>query len=1389
MLAAKHLDPVLGIDVHIVLVPTPAGPVPTPVPHPFVGMLFDPQDYVPGSGATVLVNGLPRAHAGTTVLAIPHVPIGGVFLKPPANTGEMYMGSATVIVEGEPMSYALLPVLSCSDIGMAPPARKAKKGSPKALFLPTSLVMPLPSGPPVLIGGSPTVSMPGSQRQVGAAAKRLAKQIAKAKKLAGPLVRLLERKAPSSSRYLNRLADKVFDKLELDKAGAARNAVRRAICTVTGHPVDVASGKLFTDFVDLELLGPLPFKLERVWYSTSTYDGPLGHGWHASFDMALSEDEHVVGIRLEDGRMALFPALQVGHSHFHRDERLTLHRDRSGYRLCSALTGLTYQFASTRGGEVLPLAAIQDRNGHTVSFRYDDRARLCQIVDSGGRTWQLVYASGARRIVEIVGPDPRASAKRIVYARYAYDGRGNLSEVRDVLDQPQRFRYQRHLLVQETNRNGLSFYFAYDACDESARCVRTWGDGGIYDHKLTYEVDRKLTTVENSLGHKTLYEHDGAMVSRTIDAFGNTRLTRHGDGYAVLEEVDELGQRTRFAYDERGNLTVCSTPDGAETALRYDEHDLPSSAIDALGGTWTWKRDRQGRVVEEADPLGSVTKYHYQGPWLVAVVDAAGARTTRSHGPSGDLEVIASADGGLTRLKHDPLGRLVWAEDPAGAVQRRELDVLGRAVRIAEPDGNLRELAYDGEDNVVHVRDRLHDVRFTYQGMNRLASRSEAGTVVRFGYDTEEQLTSVVNEHGAVYSFVLGPTGQVDEERGFDGLMRKYTRDAAGRVLRVDRPGERFSAYEHDAAGRVVAVTHSDGSEERYVYAADGAMLEAENADATIRFARDALGRVHEEWRDEHVVQSAYDPLGRRVRMTSSLGAKLAIERNALGDVERAREAASGFETTFTRDMLGRELARALPGGVRSKWQRDATGRPLEHVVTASAETLRAVGYTWEVSDRLTRLVDGVQGTTAYRHDARGNLAWAGYSDGSAELRMPDAAGNLFRTEQRGDRKYGPAGQLLVSYTPHGETRYAYDLEGNLVEKREPGGSLWRYDWNAAGMLSKVTRPDGSAVTFAYDALGRRIAKTYRGQTTRWVWDGNVPLHEWVEGELISLADAGGVPWATADAASKKRDAELAALLAQGSPARGSGEKPITWLFEPESFAPMARLCGGDVLSIICDHLGTPVLMVDGDGQRAWRAGLSAWGELRALEGDRYACPFRWPGQYEDAETGLYYNRFRYYDAESGQYASQDPIGLAGGLRIHGYVSDPLAWTDPLGLSGCPPDAAPQVFQETSRRGALALGQRHAQVPRLSKGGEIIPFGELAPSSRGRNFAELKLTGARGLGRKDARGVASKAEVFDHPDGHPNLVGSGQPKHHKSPHVHATNSKGETIIVTYPGDR
>ncbi|WP_425464201.1 RHS repeat-associated core domain-containing protein [Paenibacillus lentus] len=103
---------------------------------------------------------------------------------------------------------------------------------------------------------------------------------------------------------------------------------------------------------------------------------------------------------------------------------------------------------------------------------------------------------------------------------------------------------------------------------------------------------------------------------------------------------------------------------------------------------------------------------------------------------------------------------------------------------------------------------------------------------------------------------------------------------------------------------------------------------------------------------------------------------------------------------------------------------------------------------------------------------------------------------------------------------------------------------------------------------------------------------------------------------------------------------------------------------------MVTDHLGTPVEMYDEHGERVWSCELDIYGNVRKfiLKGDHNACPFRYPGQYEDVETGLYYNRFRYYSPNEGMYTQQDPIGLNGGIRLYGYVDDPIIWVDVFGL-------------------------------------------------------------------------------------------------------------------------
>jgi RHS repeat-associated protein len=103
----------------------------------------------------------------------------------------------------------------------------------------------------------------------------------------------------------------------------------------------------------------------------------------------------------------------------------------------------------------------------------------------------------------------------------------------------------------------------------------------------------------------------------------------------------------------------------------------------------------------------------------------------------------------------------------------------------------------------------------------------------------------------------------------------------------------------------------------------------------------------------------------------------------------------------------------------------------------------------------------------------------------------------------------------------------------------------------------------------------------------------------------------------------------------------------------------------------VTDHAGTPRKLINQWGETVWEAGADDWGAVaRERKWSTTTQPIRFQGQWLDEESGFYYNRFRYYDPRMGRYITQDPIGLAGGMNLYGYVhGNPISYIDPLGLA------------------------------------------------------------------------------------------------------------------------
>jgi RHS repeat-associated protein len=578
-----------------------------------------------------------------------------------------------------------------------------------------------------------------------------------------------------------------------------------------------------------------------------------------------------------------------------------------------------------------------------------------------------------------------------------------------------------------------------------------------------------------------------------------------------------------------------------------------------------------------------------------------------------------------------------------GAVVRIERDAQGRVVRVLHPLGLVQEIAHDAEGNVVGMRTGGRQVRFRYGGYHQLIEREEAGTRVAIERDTEGQIVAVVNEACERYVFKRDACGHVIEETGFDGKMRRHLHDAEGRVIKTRLPSGKITRVKYDIAGRITRLDHSDGTFTELDYREDGAVVRATNESGTVTVERDAMARVVREAMGDVAVESRYDRAGNRIYRKTSLGHETVYDFDPggvlrgvafgmdprFGDFSPESLRMGGppvkapWRATFQRDALGNETTRALPGAIVAQWEHDAMSRPAMHRLSRGGIELASVGYLFAPEGELAMLVDREQGPTRFTHDERSFLVAATRPDGSTQHRAMDITGNLFKTADKLDRRYGVGGCLNEA----DGTRYVHDADGQLVEAVLPDGQSRRYRWNGRGELVEVTRPDGKRVAFAYDAFGRRIRKDFEGRSTRFVWDGDDPVHESTEGLPV-----------------------------------------VTWEFEKGTFGLLAKIEGDRRYSAVTDHLGTPKALFDAQGEIAWKAELDVYG-VANVQIAKTACPWRWPGQYADEETGLYYNRFRYYDAETGRYISQDPIRILGGLQVYGYVPDPLRWVDPLGLS------------------------------------------------------------------------------------------------------------------------
>ena len=1295
---SKQLDPVIGVDIHLVTIPP--SPV-VPMPHPYVGVLLRPQDFIAAAvssfipppptaeqtgdadsaklaevghtvltmavgmlGATVKIGGfIPRAVASTPTRSIPHIPMGAGWAAPsaaiPKNNGHAFMGSLTVLADGMPFSGGGAHLhLDCNDVGI-PSVHKVP-----GMFLPTGVINPIPPARQILTSPVPVPLNP---------------MAALARKCTGAFGRFYKKKT-------RKLADRLHSKVNRTiKSESLKNMLHKAICTVTGHPVDVASGTFFTDEEDFWLDGPVPLSWERTWYSRSDYRGPLGNGWHHAYDMGVVADteEGTLTLRMSDGIPVAFPLPTSEEPSFILSERKEARLEQDGgYCVWDMAEDLYYRFTRKEYDSVRLLESVTDCNGLGIRFDYTKEGLLRSITDSAGRRLRVEHDTRSGRILEICGPHPEDPEKEITLASYEYDADGNMTLQRNAAGDVMTYEYAGRLIVKETWRNGLTWYFEYDGTGVGSRCVHTWGDGGIYDHRLTFREG--VTEVLDSHGELTVYHHRGGLVWKKVDANGGEHLWRYDDSRRLLAQTDPLGNSTLYRYDRWGNCTDSSDPCGGSVSAVYpgkgNLRNRPVSVTTPDGGTWEFGYDRSGNLVSRTNPEGAVTRMTYRNGAVASVKDPYGVVTRLAYDRFHNLTEASDSRGNTSLYGYDLLGRCVSVTNPKGAVQKREYDPVGRVVRVLDFDGNDIRLSYDGIDNLTEYRDNVQHVEYGYSGMWKLTRRRDHRGVVNFRYDREERLRRVINERLQSYEFALDAVGNVTAEKGFDGAVRHYLRDRGGRVVRETLLSGTEREYGYDACSRVTRVSYPTAGDpdQTYAYGLSGRLVQASRGESTVEFAYNSLGLPVRETADGNTILRTYDHTGRILTLDSTAGASLRYTRNGYGELEgftatggSDADGAGSWESAHRHDALGFEVERILPGGVVRSFAYDDIGRLVDARTRKDSRTRHMRRYRWGVADRLLSVEDSRRGETRYSYTPTGQLERAEYPDGREQWRKSDQTGNLYPDPDMRLRRYLGGGRLEQD----GEWHCEYDADGNLTERYLGTGrwldgkkDRWRYRWNADGSLAKVVRPDKREVEFTYDALGRRLSKSFGTTVTRWVWNGNVPLHQWKQHREYSVVED---RWNTD---TERRDMTV-------------------WLFDEDSFVPMAMIKEGRSYSILTDQLGTPTEAYDTEGNEVWSRVLDMDGNVIGETGNKGMVPFLFQGQYYDRETGLAYNRFRYYSPKMGMYVSQDPIGLAGGiLNLYGYVDDTLSFIDILGLIKFRRNMSEREVQSTLENGGLVRG-------------------------------------------------------------------------------------------------
>ena len=1048
-------------------------------------------------------------------------------------------------------------------------------------------------------------------------------------------------------------------------------------CT-RGCPISMVSGEELLTLNDFTLPGPLPFTWKRTYRTGHNRDMGLGHGWTHAGCERLYEDNEQVKLHDDEGRILSFKRPQL-------QQRSTLVNEQMAIDATDAATYIVRKHGQphkvfTRVGQTrdFRLTQIQhpaytaptgnrsaqnsssQEQGFTLTFQYNAQNALVAIEGNWGKTLQV--DRNIRGQITGVALQDKATNSRFVVAAYDYSDENDLILQRDSAGRGEAYAYNNHLFVQRTLATGFSYYYEWDSQEPGARCVHTWGDNGVYDYRFEWDTANNRTLATDSRGFTTefIYNEFGLITQETDNEGGVNHYT-YENGLRT-SHTDPAGNTTHYGYDSANRLVSVTDAIGQSQEHRYVENQLVSST-DKSGAQWRRTYNTSGLLASLTSPDGQTTQYRYNAQGLLVQQEQANKQITRYEwNATGELTALISPEGHKQEFAYNALGQRVkmdvWLASRAhGGTTRYVYNASNELVRITYPNGEKVDIAYNANGQVERMSDRRNRVtQYQYDGLSQVIHRTDPeGNSLAYAYDTERNLIRLTNENGEHYHFTYDGNERLTKEIGFDGRTQHYKYNAAGHLIKHMDAGEVVTDFERDPLGRMLskfsrAVTDTDGKaseRNRYSYDPAGRLTETYNSDQYLAFTYDRMG---------YLIKEHHSELNEQKQRINSSMVDIHYQRAATGQLKQIQlpdaqtidygyDSANRLEqvlfnnnaiTHIERDDLGMEVNRQQ-GEVITHSNYDPMGRlTQQHTQNKQHKTdLIQREYQYDDAGNLSVFKDGIDASNSwevrYVYDMVDRLK---HTEGNLnENFVFDPAGNLLgqqqsqqneTSEQPTETGKNAKGNRLSF---QGDRKFTYDARGNLIhEARGKGGKLTTvFTYNLNNQLISVTK-NNQTTTYTYDPLGRRVSKQDNFGSTNYLWAGD--------------------------------------QLAQEH--RNNIKK--TYVYEPESFRPVAMVQDDEIYHYHLDHLGTPRELTNTQGKIVWKAHYKTYGNVALKDVEDVENNIRFQGQYFDEETGLHYNRHRYYDPSVGQFTTQDPIGLLGGVNGYQYAPNPVGWVDPFGL-------------------------------------------------------------------------------------------------------------------------